>query len=481
MEGTVYLSKELFLLFIMKSITVIAIILFAGYTAKAGIKPNSLFTDHMVLQQGATVPVWGTAGDETEIIVKFNGQVVTAKVINGKWMARLSTMKYSDTPKKMVILGKKDTVTINDILVGEVWLCSGQSNMERQLGPRPPQPLINNWEKERDAATFPLIREFYVPLKYAAEKTDDVNSKWTVCSPQTVSDFSAVGYFFARDLYEHLKIPVGIVFSAYGGTPAEDWTSKAALEGNPELNELAKHYDSIMNAHWHPDGQVMNGLYNGMIYPLIPYAIKGIAWYQGESNNDRANQYAVVLKNMIASWRADFHQGDLPFLIVQVTPHRDMKPELRDAQLQVAKTVKNTSLIVTTDCGDADIHSPYKQPVGQRLALAARNIAYGEKIEYSGPIYKSCKIEGNRVVIFFTHTGKGLVAKDTDFPKGFTICGVDHKFVTALAKIEGDKVVVSSDKVANPTAVRFGWMNIPDVNLFNSEGLPASPFRTDEE
>ena len=455
--------------------------LFAGCDVKAGIKPNSLFTDHMVLQQGVTVPVWGSAEGEKQITVKFNDQVVTAKVINGKWMARLSAMKYSDSPQAMVISGKKDTVIIHDILVGEVWLCSGQSNMERQLGPRPPQPLIDNWEKERDAATYPLIREFYVPLKYAVDKTDDVHSTWTVCSPQTVSDFSAVGYFFARDLYEHLKIPIGIVFSAYGGTPAEDWTSKAALEGNPELNDLAKHYDSIMNAHWHPDGQVMNGLYNGMIYPLIPYAIKGVAWYQGESNNDRANQYATVLKNMIANWRTDFHQGDFPFLIVQVTPHAEMKPELRDAQLQVSKTVKNTALIVTTDCGDANIHSPYKQPVGQRLGLAARSLAYGEKLEYSGPVYESYTVDGNRIVITFTHTGNGLVAKNSGFPKGFTICGADKKFVPAFARIDGDKVIVYSDKVAHPTAVRYGWMNVPDVNLFNIEGLPASPFRTDQD
>ena len=462
----------------MKHILMIVSQLFFFCIIKAEVKPNSLFSDHMILQKGVPVPVWGTAGENEQVTVTFNGQSITTKAENGKWMITLAPLPYITTPSTMLITGK-DTIAINDILVGEVWLCSGQSNMERQLGPRPPQPLIDNWEKERDAADYPMIREYYVPLKYAPEKIRDANSKWTVCSPKTVADFSAVGYFFARDLYEHLKVPVGIIFSAYGGTPAEDWTSKAALENNPELTELAKNYDRIMAEHWHPEGEVMSGLYNGMICPLIPYAIKGVAWYQGENNSWRAGQYAAVLKNMIRNWRQDFHQGDFPFLIVQITPHKDMPPELREAQFQVFKTVNNTALIVTTDCGDDNIHSPHKQPVGKRLALAAEHMAYGEKIEYSGPVYESFKIKENRIILSFSHTGKGLTTKGTGVLRGFTIAGNDKKFVPATAFIKGKHVIVYNDSIRKPIAVRYGWATIPDVNLFNADELPASPFRTD--
>lgn len=445
----------------------------------ASVKPNSLFSDHMVLQKGVEVPVWGTADDSEKVTVNFNGHSVSTVALNGTWMVKLAPMAYLKTPSPMSISGT-NTVIINDILVGEVWLCSGQSNMERQLGPRPPQPLIHNWEKERDNAEYPLIREFYVPLKYSAEKIDDVHSKWTVCSPQTVTDFSAVGYFFARDLYEHLNVPIGIVFSAYGGTPAEDWTSKEALQDNPQLAGFVANYDSIMNANWHPEGQVMSGLYNGMIYPLIPYSIKGVAWYQGENNSTRANQYAVVLENMINNWRRDFMQGDFPFLIVQITPHKDMSPELRDAQLKVSKRVKNAALIVTLDCGSSDIHSPYKQPVGQRLALAAQNLAYGENVEYTGPLYDSNTVDGNIIILQFSHMGKGLMHKGSSELKGFEIAGKDKKFIPAKATIDGERIIVYNFKIQNPAYVRYAWANIPDGDLYNRDGFPASPFTTEE-
>lgn len=464
----------------MKNISLTICLLLAVHYTSASVQPNSLFSDHLVLQKGVPVPIWGTADNGTRITVKFNRQTVSTIAQHGKWMVKLSPMNYLFTPSSMVITGGRDTVTIHDILVGEVWLCSGQSNMERQLGPRPPQPLIDHWEQERDAANYPLIREFYVPEKYASKTINDVHGNWTVCSPKTVTNFSAVGYLFARDLYQHLKVPVGILFSAYGGTPAEDWTSKAALEGNPELKHLAEHYDSVMDAHWHPEGEVMNGLYNGMIYPLIPFAMKGVAWYQGENNSWRPRQYAAVLNNMIKDWRHDFHQGNFPFLIVQITPNKDMVPELRESQFKVSQKVKNTALIVTTDCGDANqIHSPHKQPVGERLALAARALAYKEKIEYSGPTFHSFKIKRNKIILYFTHTGKELSTKGTGALKGFTIAGNNNRFVPATAMIKGRQVIVYSNQIQNSVAARYGWANVPDVNLYNSEGLPASPFRTD--
>lgn len=446
--------------------------------ARATVQPSSLFSDHMVLQKGVAVPVWGRADEGEKISVRFNGQVVSTVAKNGKWMVKLAPLPYVTTPQEMTITGK-NTVSIKDILVGEVWLCSGQSNMERQLGLRSGQPPVTNWEKERYAANYPMIREYYVPLKYAADKVEDVHEKWTVCSPKTVSDFSAVGYFFARDLYKRINVPVGIIFSAFGGTPAEDWTSKAALEGNPELTDLVKNYDKVV-AGYRPPGKLMNGLYNGMIYPLIPYAIKGVAWYQGEANNDRPKQYEVILPNMIRNWRTDFGQGDFPFLIVQIAPYKDMTPEIREAQLKVSQQVKNTALIVTTDCGDAnDIHPSHKQPVGERLALAASGLVYHHKIEYSGPLLTSYSVKGDSATLIFSHAGKGLRAKGSGALSGFTIAGADKKFVPADAVIRGNKVIVHSSDVSRPVAVRYGWANVPDGNLYNSADLPASPFRTD--
>lgn len=446
----------------------------------AEVKLNSLFSDHMILQKGVQVPVWGTADDGEKVSVSFNGQTMSTSAVNGKWMLKLSPMPYVLTAKSMKITGK-NTIVIHDILVGEVWLCSGQSNMERQLGPRPPQPLITDWEKERDVADYPFIREYYVPLDYSKSKKVDVNSTWTVCSPQTVPEFSAIGYLFAKNLFKNLKVPVGIIFSAYGGTPAEDWTSKTALENNPDLTELVKNYDKPTSS-WKPKGKTMSGLYNGMIYPLLPYAIKGIVWYQGESNNDHPAQYQTILPVMIQNWRQDFKLGNIPFLIVQIAPNKDMSPEIRESQFLVCKKVKNTALIVTTDCGDADnIHPSHKQPVGERLALAAEALAYKEKIEYAGPTYQSFKINGKEVCLSFTHIGKGLKSKGNSGLKGFTIAGKDKKFVPATAVFKGNKVCVYNDSVHKPIAVRYGWSNVPDVNLYNVDGLPASPFRTDAE
>ena len=446
----------------------------------AEVSLNSLFSDHMIVQKGVAVPVWGTAGEGEKVTVIFNGQKVSTIATNGKWMIRLSPMAYQLTPLTMTVSGK-NTIIINDILVGEIWLCSGQSNMERQLGPRPPQPLITDWEKEKDAANYPLIREYYVPLKYSGSRTADAQSSWTVCSPNTVPDFSAIGYLFAKNLFIQLKIPVGILFSAFGGTPAEDWMSETALKSNSKLEELVVGYDKPTTA-WKPEGKTMNGLYNGMIYPLLPYALKGVVWYQGESNNDRPTLYKTILSSLITNWRKDFKQGDIPFLIVQITPNKDMCPELRESQFLVSQKVPNTALIVTTDCGDAEnIHPSHKQPVGERLAIAARALAYKEKIEYTGPVYRSFTIKKDQVFLNFSHIGIGLTAKRNEELKGFTISGGDKKFVPAKAFIKRNQIVVFDKRIKKPVAVRYGWSNVPDVNLFNGEGLPASPFRTDTE
>ena len=455
-------------------------LLAVSFCVQAEVKLNSIFSDHMIVQKGVTVPIWGTAGEGEKVTVSFNGQTVSKITVNGKWMIKLAPMAYQLTPLTMKISGK-NVITINDILVGEIWLCSGQSNMERQLGPRPPQPLITDWEKERDAANYPLIREYYVPLKFSNSKVADAQSTWQVCSPQTVTGFSAIGYLFAKNLFLQMKVPVGILFSAFGGTPAEDWTSETALKNNTKLKELVANYDKPSTA-WKPTGKTMNGLYNGMIYPVLLYALKGVAWYQGESNNDRPDLYKTILTTLITDWRQNFNQGNIPFLIVQIAPNKDMCPELRESQFLVSQQVSNTALIVTTDCGDAEnIHPSHKQPVGERLAIAARALAYKEKIEYAGPVYRSFNIKNDEVFLNFSHIGKGLTSNHNDVLKGFTIAGRDKNFVPAKAIIKGNQVVVSDKGIKYPVAVRYGWSNVPDVNLFNGDGFPASPFRTDTE
>ena len=367
------------------------------------------------------------------------------------------------------------------------------------------------------------------------------------CSPETAKDFSAVGYYFARDLHRKLGVPIGFIHSALGATPAESWTSLEGLESQPELKEYADavkrkiaSYDADVAAHpaklaehqakvaewtetvgkaheeklksWNeavtkakavgetppkqprpasrrpneqhpPEGPPTSPavLFNGMIHPLIPYGIKGVIWYQGESNRDKHLLYRTLFPAMITDWRARWKQGDIPFLYVQLAPYADMSPEIREAQFLTLGKIKNSAMTVTTDVGDAkDIHPRKKEPVGQRLALAARALAYGEKIEYSGPLYESMKADKEKIILQFKHIGTGLIAKDGPL-KGFTIAGKDKTFVPAKAEIQGSTIVVSADGITDPTAVRYGWANVPDVNLFNQEGLPASPFRTDVE
>lgn len=500
----------------MRKIVWILCLLSCAYAANAMVKPSSLFSDNAILQRNAEVPVWGTASEGEKITVSFAGQQLETIARNGKWLVKLKPLKAGG-PFSMTIKGENEIV-VKNILVGEVWLCSGQSNMERQLGPRGGQKPIFNWEQERDNANYPEIREYYVPRKASAVPVEDVESKWVICSPATVSDFTAVGYFFARDLYRELKVPVGILFSAFGGTPAENWTSYSALESDTALKKVVVAYEekirqfpadlekyrqeeagllekyradsalarqagkSLPRKPSAPANPVYSGaaggLYNGMIYPLLPYAIKGATWYQGESNRDNAAFYQKLFPAMINNWRKEWKQGEFPFLFVQVAPYKDMTPLIRESQLLTALSVPNTAMVVTTDCGDsADIHPVWKQPVGARLALAARALAYKEKLEYSGPVFQSMTIKGTQAILSFTHA-RQLVSKEGSL-QGFVVAGEDGQFVSADAIIKGKTVLVSAPGVARPVAVRYGWTNVPHVNLYNEAGLPASPFRTD--
>ena len=624
-----------------------------------------LFTDNMVLQQKQKVVVWGKADPGSEVTVKFKGKHAKSVADNdGKWKVILPSAKAGG-PYKLMVFGK-DTITIKNVMVGEVWICSGQSNMEMPLAGQ--WSTVNNFEQEVADANYPDIRLLIVKKEMANRPKDNFTSKgWEVCSPETVGKFSAVGYFFGRDLYKKLNVPVGLIETAWGGTVVEAWTSAEALKKIPEMVDTVKAIEADMRteaerladtkrmqavwpdkigeiikesgtwkhgyqkadynisrwktmklpttwelageekvdgvvwfardvnipASWAgkeltlslgrindydftwfngekvgrgvdvldlrkytiPAGLVKAGknritvevldigasgglygpademkislgdksipltgnwkykvdpikidvdklpekpdqnsgvnrptvLYNAMIHPLLNYRIRGAIWYQGESNAERAYQYRYLFKTMINNWRKDWDEGDFPFYFVQLANFMSVKDEpgdaswaeLREAQM-MALELPNTGMAVTIDIGDAvDIHPHNKQDVGKRLALVALNKTYGIDVPYSGPMYRSMKKEGNRIRISFDHTDGGLVAKGGKL-KGFAIAGKDKKFVWAEAEIDGNDVIVWSDKVKDPVAVRYAWAANPVCNLYNGAGLPASPFRTDD-
>lgn len=478
--------------------------------ANAEVKPHGLFCDGAVLQREIEVPVWGTAHEDERVTVKFQEQEVATIAKNGRWLVRLKPLK-SGGPFVMTIAGD-NTVTITDVFVGEVWVGSGQSNMAFQLA------RSNNSQDAIAAADDPLLRFFFVPHLAEDEPQINVTGNWKPSTPVTAANFSAVAYFFGRDLRRALKVPVGLIDSSVGGTPARAWLARAALESDPALKEiltrydesvktydpakanaqyqrnLAKHTEAVKRAQAHgkqpprpvqkPASPALKNsrpacLYNAMIAPLQPYAIAGVIWYQGEADAARGDEYQRLFPALIRNWRSSWRQGEFPFLFVQIAPHQTMTPEIREAQLLTWQRVPRTGMVVTTDVGnERDIHPTRKEPVGARLALSARAVAYGEKLEYSGPVFASMKLETDRAILSFTHVGGGLVARDGEL-RGFTIAGKDGTFVPAQAVIDGDKVVVSAPSGLKPTAVRYGWDKTPDVNLFNQAGLPATPFRTD--
>lgn len=500
-------------------------------SAQAEVKPNALFSENCVLQQNVEIPVWGSAKEGEKVTVTLDGDTATTETKEGKWMVRLKPHKAGG-PFTMTIAGE-NTITVNNVLVGEVWVCSGQSNMAYDM------KGASTVRTEAPQANYPLLRMFKVKTFGALTPQTELVGNWVECSPTTVEGFSAVGYFFGRDIHKSTNVPVGMIHSSVSGTAAELWTSLSGLEKEPSLHgyvELAasalknyqggadkypqelesyqarlkeweategKAYGEVVKA-WKaanknnpaagkppaptvpkptpppdPVGKKPSVLFNGKIAPLIPYAIKGAIWYQGESNSPKPFEYRTLFPRMIADWREKWGEGDFPFLFVQIAPFKGNPPELREAQFLTWKKTPNTAMAVITDT-PPNLHPPEKEPVGARLALAARAIAYDEKIEYSGPEYDSMKIEGNRVILSFKHVGGGLVAKDGPL-KGFQISGADKKLVEATAEIQGETVVVSSAQVSAPVAVRYGFVATPEVNLWNKDGLPASPFRTDPE
>jgi sialate O-acetylesterase len=510
-----------------------ALIFSAAISASANVTLPALLADHMVVQRGLPVHVWGMAAPHESVTVTFRGETKSGTADDlGRWSISLSPGEAGG-PFPLTITAT-NTITLNDVLVGDVWVASGQSNMEF------PMTGLNKAQDEIAAANFPRIRLFHVKHKTADYPLENVEAKgWAACAPETVADSSAVAYFFARNLQQKLGVPIGVIESFLGGTPAESWTSLRAFSADASLmpvfatrakqlaaestNELKQQQQDrafqqavaqaqaagtpVPTRPWHPDFAWAPGaLYNGMIAPLTPFAIRGVIWYQGESNSgpDRAPLYARLFQTMIRDWRNGWGEGDFPFLYVQIAnwnaAAEDLWPDVRNAQRQ-ALALKNTAMVVTIDIGDpVDLHPKNKQDVGLRLALAARAIAYGENIEWSGPLYRQVTHEEHALQVWFDHAN-GLFAKApeaaaaagsatanataspaTTAPAitGFEIAGADGKYFPAEAKIERESVVVSNPAVPAPVSVRYGWAASPSCNLFNREGLPASPFRAPE-
>jgi sialate O-acetylesterase len=540
---------------------------------RADVALPKIFGDHMVLQRDITVPIWGSAAPGEAVTVKAGG--VTGNVTadsNGKWMIKLSGLKASTTPIDVTVTGK-NTITFHDVLVGDVWICSGQSNMEFS------EPLEISSKDELPKANHPEIRLFFVPKVPAKIPAEDIGpspkdkpleGSWQVCTPDALKGagdwggFSAVGYVFGREINAFTHQPVGLISNCWGGMPAQAYTSLESLKGNPALQHYVNDYDSFIKnfdalvdtyhkdmdawpaklQKWKDDNKaaidtfaqwkqqaadaaaknqpappkppepklnppvdpaknprIPTVLFNGMVHPLIPYAIKGAIWYQGEANAGAPVEYRTLFPTMITDWRTQWAQGDFPFFFVQLANFMKRQPDpgnsnwaaLREAQ---AKTLSlaNTGMAVTIDIGEGeDIHPRDKEDVGHRLSLAALDVAYGQKAEDSGPVYQSMTVEGNKIRIKLDHVGQGLTtgvppphfhpgeARTVDpTVQGFALAGADQKFVWAHAVIDGDTVVVSSDTVTTPVAVRYAWADNPANNLYNKDGLPAVPFRTDD-
>ncbi|HEY1052768.1 MAG TPA: sialate O-acetylesterase [Prosthecobacter sp.] len=483
--------------------------------AHAEVRLPALFSDHMVLQQDTSVPVWGWAGAGEKVEVSIAGQTQTATTgPDGKWQVKLTPLKSAE-PLEMTVKGI-NTLTVKDVLVGEPWLCSGQSNMVMTVA------NSKDYEKERATATLPMIRMFTVASGRSKEVKDDCVGSWIVCSPDTVGAYSAVAFYFGRELQQHRGCAVGIINSSAGGTLIESWLNTDAQRACVDLKPFFEQRDRLMRefdreaaevthqksmAKWklaadtakaagHPEPKQpshprssflgamdVGGLFNGMIAPLIPYAVRGIAWYQGESNAhpDRTRFYETQLRLLVRDMRERW-DTELPFVWVQM-PNLNKKmpwPEIREAQLKCLNLPK-TGMAITIDAGESkDTHPKDKQTVGHRLAQWALGHVYGEKVpSISGPLPAHHEIRGSQIIVHFHHADGGLMSKGGEL-KGFLMAGANHAWKPATARIEGDTVVIASPQVSKPVAVRYAWASDPVCNLFNAAGLPASPFRTDD-
>ncbi|HZZ20262.1 MAG TPA: sialate O-acetylesterase [Opitutaceae bacterium] len=485
---------------------------------------SPLFGDHSVLQRDKPLPVWGTAGPGDSVLVTFHGQ--SAKAVagaDGKRLAQLGPFPASTQAADLVV-SSSNTVVVHDVLVGDVWLCGGQSNMEFKVDDGGFTYHVNNSREELAAASYPMIRQIEIQRAVStAPVSVPVTKGWKVASPDTVGVFTAVGYFFARDIHRATGVPIGIILSCWGGTAVESWMDDAARASTSlaatldtrwtrekaawppervarypadmeawnkaEANATATHTKNPL--HW-PQPPATDssparpgGLFNAMIAPLEPTALRGILWYQGEANVGHADEYAELFSTMIRSWRQGFGQGDVPFYFVQLANFGNPYEfgdrgwaRLRDAQTQTL-ALPATGMAVTIDIGNADnIHPRNKQEVGRRLALIAKANVYGVAPEVTGPIFAGATVEGSKMRVHFTHSGTELESR-AGLPAPLEIAGADRVFHPAFAEIDVDTLLVSSPDVAAPTAVRYAWTNAPSPNLYSDDGLPVVPFRSD--
>jgi sialate O-acetylesterase len=488
--------------------------------ARGDVKLPAIFGSHMVLQRGQNDRVWGWADAGEEVTVRFNGQSKTTKAgADGKWTITLDPMPAGG-PFAMTVEGK-NTVALDDVLVGEVWICSGQSNMQLAVSE------ANDGDLEARTAKYPEIRLITVPQVGTQEPQEDFKGRWEVCTPDSVKSFSAVGYFFGRQLYQTLGVPIGLIDDSWGGSACEAWVRRDLLAADEKYGPLMERwekteknfpqakaaYEEKLSA-WReasekakadgekapprpqdPEGQMRGNarpgnIYNGVLKPTIGYGIRGVIWYQGESNAGRAYQYRDLFPLMIRSWRDEWKQGDFPFYWVQLADFRFEKQEpadsdwaeLREAQTMTMGKLPSTGEAVIIDLGEGrDIHPRNKQDVGKRLARWALARDYGLDIPYHSPMYRSMERKGEKIVLTFDHVGRGLRPFDVPEARGFAVAGNDREFVWAETKITGkDQVEVWSSRVPNPVAVRYGWATNPVCNVYSMEGLPLTPFRTDD-
>ena len=445
------------------------------YPVWAEITLPAIFTDNMVLQQQSEVTIWGWANpiENVNVGVSWDTAVARTKADNyARWMVKIKT-PVAGGPYTVTIAGG-DTIVLKNVMIGEVWLCSGQSNMEMSAAWG-----IDNAQEEINNANFPDIRLFQVTKQAAMNKQIDLKGSWAVCTPASMKNFSAAGYFFGRKLNKELNIPIGLINSSWGGTAAETWINPEIIANNHQLSEAAKKISDT--APWCPGKP--GSTYNSMIYPILHFKIAGVIWYQGEANTANAESYADIFSTLIKDWRKEFNK-DLPFYYVQIAPYKYGRPfegaMVREAQLK-CMSVPNTGMVVISDIGNLnDIHPKDKQDVGLRLANWALANTYGKTgVTFSGPVYREMKVNKNKVTLYFDYAEHGLMAKDGPLTS-FQVAGADKVFVDAKAKIDGSTVIVSAKNVREPVAVRFAFSNMADPNLFNVEGLPASSFRTDD-
>ena len=479
----------------------VALLTTVAAPSRADVATSHLFGPHMVLQREMADKIWGTAEPGEEVSVTIAGQSKSATADDdGHWSVTLDPMAAGG-PHTLEIKGKSNTLTYDDVLVGEVWICSGQSNMQFSV------IASDDGDLEALTAKFPNIRLISVPQVGVQEPRADFDGQWEPCTPETVRDFSAVGFYFGRALNQALDIPVGLIDDSWGGSAAEAWVRRDILEGDPTYSELMASWKEREDryeadeggdddrARRDLEGQMRGNarpgnIYNGVLKPTIGYGIKGVIWYQGESNAGRAYQYRDLFPLMIQSWRDEWGIGDFPFYWVQLADFLAENPEqsdsawaeLREAQTMTLDKLPNTGQAVIIDLGEGrDIHPRNKRDVAERLVRLALANDYEIDMPAQSPRYKSMTKDGDTITLTFDHVGRGLYAFDADPLQGFMIAGEDREFVPAEAKITGeDTVEVRAEGVSDPVAVRYAWADNPVVNLYTRGGLPATPFRTDD-